>query len=294
MGAMIFMVFMLGLLSLGGFFLLLGLLFFFLRRRGRRKGTPKRRHAVLAGVFLTLGIAACALPVGDWLFLRSVNASASGSYANTGRVVEGGYQEGTFTVDGVTYERMNVTASDLCPKGDAVFSWDAGSGWGRFFGYHNRGNYYAVENTPGLDLIRDGGIWRRMWCRSDQLAQARAWYGDGANYLWYLTDDSGEEHTYTLLTPQPDGAQMAALQAVRAGEPVEFTVPAGAGPQEYGLCSISADRVAQRDEISLAVYGGQLCLAGVWNQSHTDTTRTDTAYPLPADLADALSGYLPG
>lgn len=51
MGALIFMALMFVLLCLGGFFLLLGLIFLLLRHRGRKKGTPKKRHAVLAGVW---------------------------------------------------------------------------------------------------------------------------------------------------------------------------------------------------------------------------------------------------
>lgn len=286
---------MLLLLCLGVFFLLLGLIFLVLRHRSKKKGTPKKRHAILTRVFFALGAVICALPVGCWSFLRFANSSVSKDYVDTGKMVEGGYQEGAFTVDGVTYEPLDVSSSSLCPQGDAVFSWDAGSGWDRFWGYYDRGNYCSVENAPGVELIRDSGIQHRLWCRSDQLAQAQKWYGDSINYQWYLYDyNEAGNGAYTLLSPQPDEEHIAALLAFQTGAQVavEFTVPHDIEIQEYTMVSISTDMVASRDWIFLAVYDGRLCLAGVWNESHTDTTRTDTAYPLPADLADYFYGLL--
>lgn len=290
MGALLFIGLMFVLLCLGGFFLLLGLIFLFLRHHSKKKGTPKKRHAILAGAFFTLGAVVCTLPIGYWLFLRSANSSISKDYVDTGKTVEGGYHAGTFTVDGVTYVPLDQSASGLCPKGEAVFSWDSSSGLERFFGYYDRGNYYTVENAPSLDLIRDSSINRRLWCRSDQLTQAEAWYGDSTNYQWYLYS----HHKYTLLSPQPGEEQIAALLAGQAGEweAVEFTVPNDTEIQKYSLNSISTDKVVHGESIILAVYDGQICMAGVWNSSHTDTTRTDTAYPLPADLADYFSNLL--
>lgn len=294
MGAVFFMALMLALLCFGGFLLLLGLIFLFLRHRGRKKGTPKGLHTALAGVFLTLGAVACALPVGYWLFLRAVNSSMDKGYVDTGRFVEGGFQDGTFTVDGMTYERLDVARSGLCPKGEAVFSWDSSNGWSRFFGYYDRGNYLAIENALGLDLIRDDSIHDRLWCRSDQFPQAQAWYGDDKNYQWYLCDYDYEagKTTYTPLDRQPDREHMAALRTFQAEEREgeTFTLSRNAEIPEYTLVSISTDRVAYQDYIYLAVYDGRLCLMG--QQSYTGDTRTDTAYPLPADLAGYFSQLL--
>lgn len=184
------------------------------------KGVLRKRHTVLAGTFLGLGAAICALPVGYWLFLRAANSSMDKGYVNTGKFVDGGFQDGTFVVDGVTYERLEVARCGLCPKGKAVFSWDSSTAWDRFFGYYNRGNYFAIENVPGLDLICDDGIYDRLWCRSDQLAQAQVWYGDDANYQWYLYNYDYDEGKgdYTLLVPQPNRECTASLQAFGAEE----------------------------------------------------------------------------
>ena len=289
MGAMFFMGFMLILLCFGGFFLLVGLIFLFLRHRSKKKGTSKKWHTVLAGASLALGAAICALPVGYWLFLRTANSSMFEDYVNTGKMVEGGFQDGTFTVDGVTYERLDVDLSGLCPEGTAVFSWENSSAWDRFFGYYNRGNYFAIENAPGLDLIRGGGFNNRLWCRSDQLAQAQEWYRDDVNYQWYLYDYNDGDRIYTLLSPQPDEEHMAALLDQEMAE-MEFAVSNDAEIQEYILESISTDKIARRDSLCLAVYDGQLGLTGT--RTYTEGTRTDTVYLLPADLADYFSDLL--
>lgn len=294
MGALFFMALMLGLLCIGGFFLLLGLVLLLVRHCEKKKGTHRKAHAVLAGLFLTVGIVICVLPVGYWLFLRAANSSGNDGYVDTGKFVDDGFQDGAFTVDGVTYERLDFYRSDLCPQGEAAFSWIKESGWDRFFGYQNRGNYLAVENTPGLKLIRDDGIYNRLWCRSDQLAQAQAWYGDGANYEWYFYNYNPAEgkSDYTLLEPQPDQEVLTALLgfAEEETEPKEFVFARDAQVEEYALVSISTDRVATGDRIELAVYDGQLCLMGA--QTFSGNTRTDTAYPLPTDLDSYFSQFL--
>lgn len=292
MGALLFMVLMFGLLCIGGFFLLLGLAFLLARRRGKKKDTPKKTHTALTGVFLTLGAVICILPIGYWLFLRAANSFVGKGYVNTGKFVDGGYQSGAFTVDGATYERLDLNRSALCPDGKAVFSWNNESGWDRFFGYHDRGNYLAVENTPGLELIRDAVC--SLWCRSDQLDQAQAWYGDYANYDWYLYDydHADGEGNYTLLDPQPDQKFISALQNFaenRAG-PKEFVFTRDAQVEDHALVSISTDRVVERDRVYLAVYDRQLCLMGT--KTFEGNTRTDTAYPLPADLDSYFSQFL--
>ena len=160
---------------------------------------PKKRHTVLSGVFLTLGVLLCALPVGWWLVLRDSNASVTADYVDTGVLVEGGYRDGAFTADGVTYEPLPFSASPLCPKGEAVFSWDTTTALDRFFGCYERGNYCKVENDSGLDILRDDGVHGFLWCPSDQLTQAVEWYGNLARYRWYLCDWDGQG--YPVCTP---------------------------------------------------------------------------------------------
>lgn len=291
MGALLFMGLMFALLCFGGFLLLLGLIFLYFRYRGKKKGTPKKWYTVLAGIFLVLGVGACALPVGYWLFLRSANSSMDKGYVDTGKMVDGGFQDGTFTVADITYERLEMSRSGLCPRGEAVFSWDSGTAWERFFGYYNRGNYFTVENALGLDLICDDGGYSRLWCRSDQLAQANAWYGDNANYQWYLHNydyDTGSG-SYTLLESQMDRSALDSLLNFMAEEQEseEFTFARDVEIPEYNLMSISTDQVTCKDCIYLAVYHDRLCLMGT--QSYAGDTRTDTAYPLPAELSDYFS-----
>lgn len=294
MGAMLFMGLMLALLCFGGFLLLLGLFFLLLRYQGKKKGTSKKLHTVLAVIFLALGTGICSLPVGYWLFLRTVNSSMDKGYVNTGKMVDGGFQDGSFSVDGVIYERLGVSCSALCPSGKAVFSWDSGTGWAHFFGYYNRGNYFAIENALGLELIRTDGGYNRLWCRSDQLVQANAWYGDDANYQWYLHDydyDTGKS-SYTLLSSWSNQSVTDSLLNFVAEEQEgeEYTFSQDAEIPEYALVNISTDQVATKNYIHLAVYNGQLCLMG--SQTYSGNIRTDTAYLLPAEISGYLSDLL--
>lgn len=241
-------------------------------------------------MFFPLGAVLCILPVGFWLFLRMANSSLSADYVNTAKMIEGDFPTTAFTVDGKTYEQLDVSISSLCPKGEAVFSWDGTSGMDRFFGRYDRSNFNAVDNAPCLDLVRAD---YSLWCRSDQIPLAQAWYGNEANYQWYLQDYNEGDKKHFLLSPQPDREQIAALLAFQsaANEEVEFTVYNDIEIQEYVLSSISTDGVVQANWLSLAVYDGQLCLTGWRNLSHSDTTRTDTAYPLPSDLHDYFSSF---
>lgn len=282
MGALIVMGGMFFLLCAGGVLLLLGLVFLWLRREDKRNGTPEKRHKELAERFLILGGVACVLPVLFWLFLYLENSMEGAGYVHTGKMVEH-QSEGRFVVEGVTYERLDVARSELCPKGAAVFSWDNRTVMDRLFGYQTRGNYYALENALGLDLVRGGDL----WCRADQIEQARAWYADDGNYQWYVQTDDKDSGTYSelsLLAPQPDRERTRDLMDFweQGKEAVEYVLAEREEVQTFRLLSISTDQVACRDEMWLAVYDGQLCQMG--SQDWFDNAWRDTAYPLPAEL----------
>lgn len=282
MGTLLVMSAMFLLLCVGGALLVLGLVFLWLRREDKRNGTPEKRHKKLAERCLILGGAACVLPVSFWLFLYLENSMEGAGYVHTGKMVEH-RSEKTFAVEGTLYERLDVARSELCPKGTAVFSWDNRTVMDRLFGYQNRGNYYALENAPRLDLVRGGDL----WCRADQIEQARAWYGDDGNYQWYVQTydrDSGTFSELSLLTPQPDGERTRGLMDFwgQEKEAVEYVLAEGEEVPIFLLFSISTDRVACRDEMWLAVYDGQLCQ--MRSQGWADGVCRDTAYPLPAEL----------
>lgn len=237
--------------------------------------------------------------LGNWLFLYVGNWDATGmGYVNTGKMIEergapyidenGDDWPGSFYVDGECYEPLEIKRSPLCPRGDAVFSYDDKSSdfLDRLFGrYDGRGNLYAVDNALGLDMVRSGYY---LWCRADQVAQARAWYRDSSNYQWYFTAYDGARYPndYTLLEPQPDQEYIDALLELsnRGGEEAEFTVPNGTKLLEYHLNMISTDQVATQRYIFLVVFDGRLGIdIGLRNDGETETYIT---YPLPVELSD--------
>lgn len=230
--------------------------------------------------------------LGNWLFLYVGNWAATGmGYVNTGKMIEiesGDIEPRSFQVDGVRYEPLEIERSQLCPKGDAVFSYDNKSSafLDRLFGrYGVRGNLYAVDNALGLDMVRDGYY---LWCRADQVAQARAWYRDSSNYQWYFAiyDTARYPNDYTLLEPQPDQEYIDALLELSnsGGEEAEFTVPTGTELLEYNLNMISTDQVATQRYIFLVVFDNRLGIdIGRRNDGETETYIT---YPLPVELSD--------
>lgn len=235
--------------------------------------------------------------LGNWLFLYVGNWDATRmGYVNTGKMMEiesGDIEPRSFQVDGVRYEPLEIERSQLCPKGDAVFSYDKSRAFlDRLFGrYDGRGNLYAVDNALGLDMVRDGYY---LWCRADQVSQARAWYRDSSNYQWYFTAYDGARYPndYTLLEPQPDQEYIDALLELSnsGGEEAEFTVPNGARLLEYHLDMISTDQVATQRYIFLVVFDGRLGIdIGRRRDGETETYIT---YPLPVELSDYFLGLM--
>ncbi len=232
---------------------------------------------------------------------------------DTGVYVEEGFQDAVFTVNGVTYRRLedlsfHWTEEAACPP---VFSWDSTdrslSLLTLLFGpYYNRGNYYSVPNEPGLDLISDGS-WR-LYCPEDQMDAATAWYGDPFHYIWQArTAGLGD---LTPLDPQPDPDAMAALlelndRAMAEGHayleaaPLEEYPPGPLAGSALGavlvtlpresraldtaltLRSVSRDQAVRRDSLHLCEYQG-----GLWF-SPTATYREDNSYhylvPVPPE-----------
>ncbi len=281
MGSVFYLIFLLFLLLAGLVVLALGIVFLILRDR------RKKPFSILAGILLPLGIFLCLFPVGFFLFLRNSNAQLSSDYVNTGIMVEGGYQEGAFTANGIAYEPLEVqVCNEALIKGDPVYSWDTSSATDRFFGYYDRGNYYTVENGPGLDILCSSHTLQpHLWCRADQLAEATVWYADTANYQWHTVTES-----YDLVTPQPDSTMMDALLLATDVEPVRYTTPLGAEITRYVLVRVSSDGVVMRDWISLSVHEGRLCFFD--SQQNTETTSIYTVRPLPEELSSYLTQLL--
>ncbi len=296
MGAVAGMLFLLGLLCLGGFLLFLGLLCLLFRWWKKRRGEkPGGLSTVLTILFFVLGGAAWAVFLAFFLLIRTANRSSDLGYVDTGLAIEEhGFQNETFTVEGAVYRRLELSRAAGCPKGEPVFTWNADpegamGAWYHLWGYYNRGNYSSVPNGPGVNLVRGGHY---LFCPEDQLQAATDWYSDPEHLRWHLYD-SGE---YQLLSPQPTREQSDALLSARdalydSGEPQELTYPAGEAPEELTLSLISTDGVVLYTSLSVRRYQDQIYLSNITNYDHDNDTRTDLAYPLPQELQNQLSPY---
>jgi len=304
MAATVVMLFLFFLLGLGCFLLLVGGVCLLLRRRRKKKGLPPlKRYTVLAVLALAAGVACCVPPLGFFSFLRVNNRinTMDEDFVDTGVYVEGGYHSEDFTAAGVQYRHLDLTMAPGCPQGEPALTWDATTGWDKVFGYYNRGNYSALPSGAGVELLRDDGIHRRLFCRLDQAEQALAWYGDGANYTWQLTAGEGEPQAAA-----PDGAELEALrawwegavaeqQAILEEEEDREGLAAGSAlgtylaedydwkkPNSVTLASISLDGLVQGESFRLGRHGENLCLNNCSYGTGGEVTHILT--PLPEEL----------
>lgn len=96
---------------------------------------------------------------------------------------EDGYQEHSFTADGVTYIRTYLRPTHGTKKLEAVFSYKTSDP----LGAKSWGNYYEIENDAGFSLVTDG---EKVFCAEDQLELLSEYmvYADNFDYYYY-TDD---------------------------------------------------------------------------------------------------------
>lgn len=149
-----------------------------------------RHKKLLTALLLALligGIVIAMLPVGFFGFILWVNATPSEDFVETQIVIEeSGYQIERFTADGVVYQSLELIPNyDICKENSVpVFSYKTPGFWNRA----QWGNYYALENDAGFDLIWSpyGGL----FCPADQADAVLAHYRQ-AGIVWYRIPEDG-------------------------------------------------------------------------------------------------------
>jgi len=302
MQVLLFLGFML-ILALAGFLcILISIINLVLRHRQKKCEQPlKRRNAVLASVFLASGIVLWSIPLLFFGIIRGGNLSMDAGYVDTGKYVEGGYQEGSFTVDGVYYQALVLEGAPfwsgpaLNETRKAVFSWDSTPDgtmglWYRIFGYYNRGNYYEIPNDAGVELISGG---HSLFCPKDQVQTAMDWYSDPEHFGWYVSKE-GDEKGSAL--PPLDEERINGLFAFsdRAISESRYeldsiiaTMPSDQSLSYISLDLISQDGVVLKEGMLLDIYQDALYVAGTVTIDGKE--RSCTLYPLPTELNDYFS-----
>ncbi|MBQ8382062.1 MAG: hypothetical protein IJX47_02530 [Clostridia bacterium] len=142
--------------------------------------------AILCGL-LSLG----ALCYGGYLVY--IHAAPPSEYVHTDIFIEeSGYQDERFTADGVVYEVLPLECDpDVCKERmTAVFSYKPDG----FLNGYLSGNYFAIENSYGFDLVWNG--LDRLFAPADQVAEIVEFYRADPE-AWYLldygqTDENGD------------------------------------------------------------------------------------------------------
>lgn len=274
---------------------------------------------------LAAGAGMCALPLACFFFLRLVNPSYEpGNYVDTGRYVEERDEIYGFTVEGVRYRRLDSRMDcglerwELGEEEAPVFTWDTPprglmDGFFRlFFGFRDQGNYYAVHNGTGVELVQSYGV---LFCPEEETAKVQQWYGDTANYDWYVCDWHHGEEQVKMLEPQLDTAAAQALadweeavsreesqlaledEAWAGGEgllegsglgAVLVSIPKGRDPfDSIVLEQQSRDGIAVRTSLPLTFYQDRF-----WRRSYQRDVGEEYLcrfYPLPQELEPYFS-----
>lgn len=143
---------------------------------------------IVFAVVLSLGIIITLIPMGFFSFIVIVNTVPPDGFVETAIVIEeDGYQDTQFTADGVVYECLGFTMYDTNAVGDPVFTYKTAG----FLNGSQCGNYYAVENNQGFDLVSDefGALFSPVGERERVIA----YYTDFANLHAYYDDWDGRE-----------------------------------------------------------------------------------------------------
>lgn len=138
------------------------------RKKGKRENGKK--IAIPSAILLILGTAVLLLPVGYLGFIYAVNTLPPDDYVKTDIIIEeDGYQSERFTADGVVYTVLPL-ASGQIEKKNPLFSYETSG----FMNGSQKGNYYAVENGGGFQLVHDGC--GNLFCPTDQAEAVLSYY----------------------------------------------------------------------------------------------------------------------
>lgn len=236
-----------------------------------RQPRHKKTLTVLLMILLIGGIVIAMLPVGFFGFILWVNATPPENFVETQTVIEeSGYQTEQFTADGVVYQSLELVPNyDICKDNSVpVFSYKTPGFWNRALW----GNYYALENDAGFDLIWSpyGGL----FCPADQADAVLAHYRQ-AGTVWYRIPEDG-----ALISLNQE--LQNALTAMDPTSGAEESIPDE--HTELWFQSNSPDGLICYDHITIAVNGNDAWLL-TRMEAVPDRIALSYGVPLPPETA---------
>lgn len=306
MQILLFLGFMLVLVGVSSLFLLQALRNFVFFLRMKRGQQPRKRFIVFGSIFLVIGIIVGGIPITFFCVIRQGNLSRNADYVDTGIYLEEGcYQDTAFTVEGVQYHVLNLTTGSFRTKREnAVFSYaEKQSLLDIIMGFCNAGNYYAVSNDVGADLVADS--WH-LFCPTDQMRKVMDWYSDETHYVWYykiyhLDEDPTAVEDRPILNPNKEKLAdfLIFCDHVSGGSnegAASITVEIPREEQkEYVFSQISSDGLVIRAGYTLMYYNEAFYFQRSVNGKSSDSgemTLTYTLVPLPKDINNYLSSIV--
>jgi len=152
------------------------------RKKGKKIGKPL---IIVCSIILAINIVVTAIPIAFFTQIVIANTQPPENFVETAIVIEeDGYQDETFTADGVVYEAIYefyVNGEDYLSN--PIFSYKTSG----FMNGSQCGNYYKVENEKGFNLVADdiGGL----FCPADEMEEVFKFYGNNDYYDWWICDD---------------------------------------------------------------------------------------------------------
>ena len=153
---------------------------------GKRKKAGELSGRILTVVFaivLSIGFVIALIPVGFFSLIVIVNSVPLDGFVETDIVIEeNGYQDTRFTADGVVYEVLDFQIYDSDAISEPIFTYKTAG----FLKGSQCGNYYAVENYQGFNLVSDEfGL---LFSPIEERERIIAYYTDLENLCGYYDD----------------------------------------------------------------------------------------------------------
>jgi len=249
----------------------------------RRAGTPLPKVLnVIFPIVLSIGITLAMIPVSlfSLVFIDSiVSATEEESFVQTDITIdEAGYQDEKFTADGVKYSVLDFTLTyeDDDVDSEPIFTYKGGS----LLNMWDCGNYCAVENEQGFDLVSDGC--GTLFCPDSQREEIIEYYTDVSNFNAYY--DDWDESRFKL--SKKDKKTVEKLMDTDIDSLPEKRI-ALEDAEEFVIELESSDELLYVNTYNFLIFNKKLYVVEDWDYDEDDNC-IYVMKKLPEDIADAI------
>ena len=200
MGAVFGVIFLAILALLGLIGLSIGIVGLILSLKAKKAGKSRgKTFSIVFAMVLVSSILLTTVPAGFFTFIVLVNTLPPEGFVETAIVIEeDGYQDTTFTADGVTYRVLPLEVYDMDLINTPVFTYKTQG----FLNGSQCGNYYALPNSQNFNLVSDEfGL---LFCPVEEWVSVVDYYQTPSHLQAYYDNSVGDiapmpAHEYSLL-----------------------------------------------------------------------------------------------